>query len=89
MIDHRGVNPERVPGYWVITENRLRGLRVLVFNIRLRNRVPRLTDFYPGTQVNRLSGLGGFFIVIIKKKSTFLGFFLVLDLLFLTSFILF
>jgi hypothetical protein len=66
----RGVNPEPVLDYWVITRNRLRGPRLLNFNNRLRNRVPRL--FGPGS--------------IFFKKNYFLGLFKVLDILFWTSF---
>jgi hypothetical protein len=50
----RGVNPERVPEYWVKIENRLRVPGFFVLNTR------------PRTRINRLSGPGGTFF--LKKK---------------------
>jgi hypothetical protein len=52
LIFSRGVNPERVPGYWVKTGNRLRGPQFFIFHTRPR----------PRTRVPRLSGLGGIFL---------------------------
>jgi len=65
----RGVNPERVPGYWVKTGNRLRGPRFFIFHTR------------PRTRVKPVIRARWFFFFFFLKKITFLGFFLVLNLL--------
>jgi hypothetical protein len=46
VAELRGVNLELVLDYWVIIGNRFRGPRLLNFNNRLQNQVPRLTGFY-------------------------------------------
>jgi hypothetical protein len=82
----RDVNSKPVSDYWVIIENRFQGLRLLVFNNRPQTwtRVPQLTQltgFYLATWVKPVIR-AEWYIYFFKKKITFLGLFLVLDLLF-------
>jgi len=66
----RGVNPERVPGYWVKTWNRLRDPGFSVLDIRPRPRVPQLPGIprVPGfTRITLVSGPGATVFVELKS----------------------